>query len=423
MLDLQDRLDELKGLGLYRRMRMVSGPQGPHVVLDGKPVLLLCSNNYLGLADHPRVREAAADAAMRWGAGAGASRLVSGNMTLHRRLEERLAAFKGTQSALLFGSGYLANLGVVPALARRGEIVFSDELNHASIIDGCRLSGAETFVYRHGDVDHLAWGLRNSDDRGALIVTDGLFSMDGDVAPLEEIVELARHHDVRVMVDDAHGTGTMGPGGRGTVAEAGLEGEIDVIVGTLGKALGSYGAFVACDHAMSRLLINSARPLIFSTGLPPAAAAAAMAALELLQEQPRRVERLADNASTLRDELAREGFDVSGSETQIVPLIVGEADLATRICETALEQGVFAQAIRPPTVPDGTSRLRLAVMASHTRSELRDAARILARAALRNGLRPTATVPIAAAQTTAQVAASPVRVFDGDAEERLPKAA
>ncbi|HZH24105.1 MAG TPA: aminotransferase class I/II-fold pyridoxal phosphate-dependent enzyme, partial [Solirubrobacteraceae bacterium] len=203
MLDLQHRLDELEGLGLYRRMRLVSGPQGPHVVLDGKPVLLLCSNNYLGLADHPRVREAAADAALRWGAGAGASRLVSGNMTLHRRLEERLAAFKGTQSALLFGSGYLANVAVIPALARRGEIVFSDELNHASIIDGCRLSGAETFVYRHGDVDHLAWGLRNADGRAALIVTDGVFSMDGDVAPLEEIVALASHHDVRVMVDDA----------------------------------------------------------------------------------------------------------------------------------------------------------------------------------------------------------------------------
>ena len=404
MLDLQDRLDELKGLGLYRRMRMVSGPQGPRVVLDGKPVLLLCSNNYLGLADHPRVREAAADAAMRWGAGAGASRLVSGNMTLHRRLEERLAAFKGTQSALLFGSGYLANLGVVPALARRGEIVFSDELNHASIIDGCRLSGAETFVYRHADVDHLAWGLRNADGRGALIVTDGVFSMDGDVAPLEEIVELARRHDVRVMVDDAHGTGTLGPGGRGAVAEAGLEGEVDVIVGTLGKALGSYGAFVACDHAMARYLVNSARPLIFSTGLPPAAAAAAMAALELLQEQPRRVERLADNADALRDELAREGFDVSGSETQIVPLIVGEADLAMRICEAALEQGVFAQAIRPPTVPEGTSRLRLAVMASHTRAELRDAARVIAQAALRNGLRPSATLPVAAAQTTAAAA-------------------
>ena len=422
MLDLQDRLDELKSLGLYRRMRMVSGPQGPRVVLDGKPVLLLCSNNYLGLADHPRVREAAADAAMRWGAGAGASRLVSGNMTLHRRLEERLATFNGTQSALLFGSGYLANLGVVPALARRGEIVYSDELNHASIVDGCRLAGAETFVYRHADVDHLEWGLRNADGRAALIVTDGLFSMDGDVAPLVEIVELARHHDVRVMVDDAHGTGAFGPGGRGAVAEAGLEGEVDVIVGTLGKALGSYGAFVACDHAMTRHLVNSARSLIFSTGLPPAAAAAAMAALELLQEQPRRVERLADNAATLRAELAREGFDVSGPETQIVPLIVGDAGLALRICEAALEQGVFAQAIRPPTVPDGTSRLRLAVMASHTRSELRDAARILARAALRNGLRPSSTLPVAAAQT-APAPAGPLRVFDGDAEEPLPKAA
>jgi len=418
MLDLQDRLDELVELGLYRRMRMVSGPQGPRVVLDGKPVLLLCSNNYLGLADHPRVREAAADAAMRWGVGAGASRLVSGNMTMHRRLEERLAAFKGTQSALLFGSGYLANLGVVPALARKGEIVFSDELNHASIIDGCRLAGAETFVYRHADVEHLAWGLRNADGRAALIVTDGVFSMDGDVAPLEEIVALARRHDVRVMVDDAHGTGTRGPGGRGAVAEAGLEGEVDVVVGTLGKALGSYGAFVACDHVMARYLVNAARPLIFSTGLPPAAVAAAMAALELLQEQPRRVERLADNSDTLRDELAREGFDVSGSETQIVPLIVGDAGLAMRICEAALEQGVFAQAIRPPTVPEGTSRLRLAVMASHTRSELRDAARVLAQAALRNGFRPSSAVPVAAARSAVEAGAPP-RVFDGDAPERL----
>jgi 8-amino-7-oxononanoate synthase len=418
MLDLQDRLDELNQLGLYRRMRMVSGPQGPRVVLDGKPVLLLCSNNYLGLADHPRVREAAADAAMRWGVGAGASRLVSGNMTLHRRLEERIAAFKGTQSAVLFGSGYLANIGVIPALAQRSDIVFSDELNHASVVDGCRLAGAETFVYRHGDADHLAWGLRNADGRGALIVTDGVFSMDGDVAPLEDIVALARRHDVRVMVDDAHGTGTLGPGGRGAVADAGLEGEIDVIVGTLGKALGSYGAFVACDDAMARYLVNSARSLIFSTGLPPAAVAAAMAALELLQEQPRRVERLADNSEALRDELAREGFDVSGSESQIVPLIVGDAGLALRICEAALEQGVFAQAIRPPTVAAGTSRLRLAVMASHTKAELRDAARILAQAALRNGFRPSSTVPVAAAQ-----AAAPQRVFDGDADEPLAQAA
>ena len=420
MLDLQDRLDELKGLGLYRRLRMVSGPQGPRVVLDGKPVLLLCSNNYLGLADHPKVREAAADAAMRWGAGCGASRLVSGNMTLHRRLEERLASFKGTQSALLFGSGYLANMGIVPALARKHEVVFSDELNHASIIDGCRLAAAETFVYRHNDTEHLAWGLRQAEGRAALIVTDGVFSMDGDVAPLAEIVELARRHDVRVMVDEAHGTGAVGPAGRGAVADAGLEGEVDVIVGTLGKALGSYGAYVACDNVMARYLINAARPLIFSTGLPPSAVAAAMAALGLLVEQPRRVERLQDNAAMLRDELAREGFDVSGSETQIIPLIIGDAGLAMRICEAALEQGVFAQAIRPPTVPAGTSRLRLAVMASHTRAELRDAARVLAQAALRSGFRPSSSVPVAAAQSAPAPAGA---IFDGDAQERLPRAA
>src|SRR5215208_4854858 len=347
MLDLQDRLDELKSLCLYRRIGVVSGPEGPRVVLDGKPVLMLCSNNYLGLADHPRVREAAADAAMRWGAGAGASRLVSGNMTLHRRLEDRLAAFKGTQSALLFGSGYLANLGVVPALARRGEIVFSDELNHASIVDGCRLAGAATIVYRHGDVDHLAWELRNADGRGALIVTDGVFSMDGDVAPLEEIVELARRHDVRVMVDEAHGTGALGPGGRGAVAEAGVEHEVDVIVGTLGKALGSYGAYVCCEQVTARYLINTARSFIYSTALPPMAVAAAMAALELLVEQPRRVEKLQANAEALRDELSREGFEVAGTSTQIIPLVIGDAHVAVRVAEAALEHGVFAQAIRP----------------------------------------------------------------------------
>jgi 8-amino-7-oxononanoate synthase len=395
MDDLQQRIDELEELGLHRRMRMISGPQGPRVVLDGKPVLLLCSNNYLGLADHPRVREAAADAAMRWGVGSGSSRLVSGNMTLHRRLEERLAEFKGTASAVLFGSGYLANIGVIPALARKGEVVFSDELNHASIIDGCRLAGADTFVYRHGDMDHLAWGLRQSEKRGALIATDGVFSMDGDVAPLEQIVELARRHGVRVMVDDAHGTGCVGPEGRGSVAAAGLEEEVDVLVGTLGKALGSYGAFVCCEHVTAQYLVNSARSLIFSTGLPPMAVAAAMAALELVEEQPRRVEKLQANAAVLREELAAQGFGAAGSTTQIMPLIVGGAAAAVRVAEAALEQGVFAQAIRPPTVPEGTSRLRLAVMASHTRGELREAAQVLARAAHKAGIRPGATEPAA----------------------------
>jgi glycine C-acetyltransferase/8-amino-7-oxononanoate synthase len=405
MSDIAERLTELEELGLYRRLRMVCGPQGPRVILDGRPVLLLCSNNYLGLADHPRVREAAAEAAMRWGVGAGASRLVSGSMTIHRRLEEALAAFEGTESALLFGSGYLANIGVVSSLAGRGEVVYSDALNHASIVDGCRLARAETFVYDHCDVDHLAWGLRQAEGRGALIVTDGVFSMDGDVAPLAEIVALARRYDARVVVDEAHGTGAVGPGGRGAVAEAGLDGEVDVVVGTLGKALGSYGAYVACDAEMARYLVNTARPLIFSTALPPPAAAGALAALELLVEQPRRVDKLQWNAEALRSELAREGFEVTGSQTQIVPLIVGDAHLAMQVCEAALERGVFAQAIRPPTVPEGTSRLRLAVMASHTRTELRDAARTLARAAMAAGFQPGAAEPIAAAQDTARTQA------------------
>jgi 8-amino-7-oxononanoate synthase len=401
MSDIQARLDELKELGLYRRVRMISGPQGPRVVLDGKPVLLLCSNNYLGLADHPRVREAAADAAMRWGVGAGASRLVSGTMTVHRRLEERLAEFEGAEAVLLFGSGYLANVGVVSALAGRDEVVFSDELNHASIIDGCRLARAETFVYQHADVEHLAWGMRQAEGRGGIVVTDSVFSMDGDVAPLQEIVELAGRHGLRVVVDEAHGVGCLGPGGRGAVAEAGVEDDVDVVIGTLSKALGAYGAYAACDQAMAQYLVNVARPFVFSTALPPPAAAGALAALELLVDQPQRVERLQANADVLRDELAREGFEVAGSTTQIVPLVVGDARQAMRICELAIEDGVFAQAIRPPTVPEGTSRLRLAVMASHSKAELREAAQVLGRAALRAGWRPGDGVPVVAAREEA----------------------
>ena len=379
MTEIEDRLAEIRNRGLFQRMRCVSGPQGPRVLLDGKPVLLLCSNNYLGLADHPRVREAAAEAAMRYGAGAGASRLISGNMTIHRRLEEALASFKRSEACLLFGSGFLANAGVVSALAREGDVIFSDSLNHASIVDGCRLARAETFVYDHCDMDHLEWGLRQAEGRGSLIVTDGVFSMDGDVAPLERIVDLAHRHDARLMVDDAHGTGTLGLDGRGAVAAAGLEDEVDVIVGTLGKALGSYGAYVCCDKAMAAYLTNTARTLIFSTALPPPAVAAAMAALGLLREQPRRVEKLQRNARVLRDALAEEGLPAPGSTTPIVPLIVGDANDAVRASERALDRGVFAQAIRPPTVPAGSSRLRLAVMASHTKSELREAAKVLAR--------------------------------------------
>ena len=381
MIDIAERLDELSAHALYRSTRLVTGAQGPHVELDGHPVLLLCSNNYLGLAAHPQVREAAAEAALRSGVGAGASRLVSGTMALHAELEQRLAAFKGRERALLFGSGYLANIGVICALSGAGEVVFSDELNHASIIDGCRLSRAESFVYRHRDLEHLEWGIREAHGRGALIVTDSVFSMDGDLAPLGGLVELARRHGLRLAVDEAHGTGTLGPGGRGALAAAGLAGEVDVIVGTLSKALGAYGAFVACDASMASFLLNTARPFIFSTALPVPVAAGALAALTVLEETPELVDQVAANGAALREGLAGESLHVEPGVTPIVPLIVGEAAAAMAICEAALARGVFAQAIRPPTVPAGTSRLRMTVMATHEPDELRDAARVIGAAA------------------------------------------
>jgi glycine C-acetyltransferase/8-amino-7-oxononanoate synthase len=424
MVEIEARLDELSSLGLRRRTRLVSGPQGARVLLDGRPVLLLCSNNYLGLADHPRVREAAADAAMRWGVGAGASRLVSGTMTIHRRLERRLADFKRRERALLFGSGYLANTGIVAALARPGDVIFSDALNHASIVDGCRLSRAEVFVYDHCDVEHLRWGIERAEGRGALIVTDSVFSIDGDIAPLAEIAELAARSGLRTMVDEAHGTGTIGPGGRGAVAAAGLEDEIDVIVGTLGKALGSYGAFAACDASMARYLSNAARTFIFSTALPPPVVAGALAALDLLASEPRRVQRLATNAGTLRDALAAEGLATGDSPTQILPLVIGDAAQAVAVSEATLERGVFAQAIRPPTVPELASRLRLAVMATHRERELREAARTIAAAARAAGVEAR-TPPLAAPERSpivperpeARLIPAPSRatVFDVDA--------
>jgi glycine C-acetyltransferase/8-amino-7-oxononanoate synthase len=404
---IEERLHELRDLGLYRRLRLVDGPQGPRVLLDGAPVLLLCSNNYLGLADHHGVRDAAADAAARWGVGSGASRLVSGTMTVHRRLEERLAAFESTEACVLFGSGYLANLGVLGALAGPGDVVYSDALNHASIIDGCRLSRARTFVYRHGDVEHLRWGLARERELGEarrrVIVTDAVFSMDGDVAPLAALAELGERHGAQLVVDEAHGTGVLGPGGRGAVADAGLEGEIDVVIGTLSKALGSYGAYACASTAIVRYLINTARPLIFSTAPPPPAVAGALAALELLEREPERVDALRANARLLRAGLAAEGLPAGGSlprtgydaATPIVPLVVGDASRALACCEEALQRGVFAQAIRPPTVPADTSRLRLTVMATHGADELRQAARAIGEAARAVGVPagPVAAAP------------------------------
>ncbi|HEU5104563.1 MAG TPA: 8-amino-7-oxononanoate synthase [Solirubrobacterales bacterium] len=386
MTEVRERLEELRDRGLYRHLRLVEGPQGPSVTLDGRSVLLLCSNNYLGLADRAEVREAAAEAALRWGAGAGASRLISGTMEPHQALEQRLAAFKGYESALLFGSGYLANSGVIAALAGRGEVVFSDELNHASIVDGCRLSRAETFVYRHADLDHLEWGLRQADGRASLIVTDGVFSMDGDVAPLAELLALARRHGARLMVDEAHATGAVGPGGRGSVSAAGLSGEVDVVVGTLGKALGSYGAYVCADAELVDFLVNSARSFIFSTAPPPSAAAAASAALGVLEAEPELVESLQANAALLRRSLGAEGLDAGASTTQVVPVHVGEAEATMDLCELSLEKGVFAQGIRPPTVAEGSCRLRLTAMATHRPADMVAAAHMIGVAAREAGI-------------------------------------
>jgi 8-amino-7-oxononanoate synthase len=373
-----EALAALRAAGLLRELREVQSAPGPRVLLDGREVLLLCSNDYLGLAEDPRVRAAAAEAAQRWGAGAGSSRLIAGNLTPHRELERELAAFKGSEACLLFGSGFLANTGVIAALAGAGEVVLSDALNHASIVDGCRLARAETIVYPHADLDALGAALARVGDRRATIVTDTVFSMDGDLAPLEGIVELARRHGARVIVDEAHATGVVGPQGRGLVAELGLEREIDVVVGTLSKALGSYGAFACCDAELAELLVNRARTLIFSTGLPPAAVGAALESLRILRDEPTVVARLHANARALRAELAAAGLDVVPGDMPIVPLVVGDAARAMELCEAALERGVFAQAIRPPTVPEGTSRLRLVAMTSHAEDELRAAARTLA---------------------------------------------
>jgi glycine C-acetyltransferase/8-amino-7-oxononanoate synthase len=357
VIEIGARLSELEALGLSRRTRLVSGPQGPRVVLEGKPVLALCSSNYLGLADHPQVREAAAEAATRWGAGAGGSRVGPGTMTIHRRLEERLAGFLGYQAALLFGNGFLAGAGTVAALARPGDVVFADERSHPSILDGCRLAGAEIFLYDHLDVDHLAWGIAKAEGHGVLIATDSVFAASGEAAPLAELVELAGRRRIRVLVNESHAIGVAGPGGRGLLAEAGLTDQVDAVIGSLAASLGSYGGFVACDRELADHFLNSARPLLFSSAPAPSPTAAALAALSLLEQRPQLVTRVRANATLLRHELERAGFTATG-RAAIVSVFVGAPELAERIATAALAQGVFVEAVRPPVVPAASSDRR-----------------------------------------------------------------
>jgi len=378
---LQDRLGELKRRGLYRYLRLISGRQTTVVTMEGKEVVLLSSNNYLDLANHPEVKRAAAEALESYGCGAGASRLISGTMELHARLEAKLAEFEGTEAALVFGSGYHANTGVIPALMGPGDIIFSDELNHASIIDGCRLARADTQVFRHRDTGHLEELLASAPTPGQrLIVTDSVFSMDGDVARLPEIAALARRYRAWVMVDEAHATGVFGPNGAGVVEETGLQGRIEIQMGTLGKALGSFGAYVAGSRVLIDWLINRARSFIYSTALPPPLLAAALAALHIVKNEPERRRRLWNNAAFLRRGLSGLGYRLGESESPILPVLIGDEEKTMALCAALLKHGVFAHGIRPPTVPEGTARLRVTPTATHTDEELERALRAFAEA-------------------------------------------
>ena len=370
-VSIQDELKEIRNAGLYRRLRRVENEQGPTLLLDGREVINFSSNNYLGIANHPALATAAKEAIDRYGCGSGASRLISGNMTLHEELENQLAEFKGTEAALVFNSGFQANTGILSTLAGEGDAILSDELNHASIIDGCRLSRAKTIVYVHCDLGQLEEALKQAGScRRKLIVTETIFSMDGDEAPLTGIVELAEKYDAAVMVDEAHATGIFGPGGAGVVSKLGLVDRVLVQMGTLGKALGGFGAYVAGSQALRDLLINRCRSFIFTTSLPPAIMAMAMAAIDLVEGEPERREALWNNCRLLSDGLKKMGFSLGEIQSPILPLIIGDADKCMQFSEQLLERGVFAQGIRPPTVPLGTSRLRITLMATHTREHI-----------------------------------------------------
>ncbi len=366
--------------GLRRAMRPVEGAQGTHLTVDGRRVLSLCSNNYLGLADHPALAEAAARAARDLGVGAGASRLISGSMRAHHDLEERLAAIKGSERCLLFTSGYQANIGAITSLVGAADAVFSDELNHASLIDGCRLSRAEVHIYPHRDVDNLRAQLSASRARRRLIVTDSIFSMDGDAAPLREICEVAEEHGAMLMIDEAHATGVVGAGGAGLASELGVEKRVTLQMGTLGKALGTFGAFVAGRGEVIDHLVNHARTFIFTTALPPPVVAAAARALDIVQAEPWRREKVRLNGRRLAESLRRLGYDVPGDGGHILPVMVGEAEETMHLSERLLDNGVFAHGIRPPTVPPGTSRIRATVMATHSDADIDAAVRAFDRA-------------------------------------------
>lgn len=369
---IQQEIDGLKSQGLYNNIRTISSPQGAWLTVDGKKVLNFCSNNYLGLANHPALVSAAKKATDELGVGPGAVRSIAGTMSLHVELEKRMAQFKGVEAAITLQSGFNANLTTIPALVGKEDVIFSDRLNHASIIDGCRLSGAKIIAYEHNDVksleEQIQANLKNF--RRALIVTDGVFSMDGDIAPLPDIYEVAKKYDILLMVDDAHGEGVLGKGGRGIVDHFGLHGKVDVEVGTFSKAFGVQGGVVAGKAVIIEWLRQRGRPFLFSSAMTVPDAAACLAAVDLLEDSTQLVDRLWDNAKYFKAEMKTLGFNTGVSETPITPVMLGEAPLAQQFSRELFTAGVFAMSIGYPTVPQGKARIRVMISAAHAKEDL-----------------------------------------------------
>lgn len=369
---LKQEIDGLKEQGLYNRIRTIGSPQGAWLTVDGKNVLNFCSNNYLGLANHPKVVEAAKEATNKYGVGPAAVRSIAGTMDVHVQLEQRLAKFKGAEDVITFQSGFTANLGAISALVGKEDVVFSDRLNHASIIDGCRLSGAKIIPYEHNDPSALEDAIKDnlSKYRRALIVTDGVFSMDGDIAPLPDLYEVAKKYDILFMVDDAHGEGVLGKGGRGIVDHFGLHGKVDIEIGTMSKAFGVVGGIVAGDRVIVEWLRQRGRPFLFSSAVTVPDAAACLAAVDLLEESTELVDKLWANAKYFKSEMKKLGFDTGVSETPITPVMLGEAPLAQQFSRELFEEGVFAMAIGYPTVAKGKARIRVMISAAHDNDDL-----------------------------------------------------
>jgi len=369
---LNQEIEGLKEQGLYNRIRTIGSAQGAWLTVDGKNVLNFCSNNYLGLANHPKIVAAAQEATKKYGVGPAAVRSIAGTMDLHVQLEQRLAKFKGAEDVITFQSGFTANLGTISALVGKEDVIFSDRLNHASIIDGCRLSGAKIVPYEHNDPGALEDAIKDnlSNYRRGLVVTDGVFSMDGDIAPLPDLYEVAKKYDILFMVDDAHGEGVLGKGGRGIVDHFGLHGKVDIEVGTMSKAFGVVGGMVAGDKTIIEWLRQRGRPFLFSSAVTAPDAAACLAAVNLLEESTELVDKLWANAKFFKEEMKKLGFDTGVSETPITPVMLGEAPLAQQFSRELFEEGVFAMAIGFPTVAKGKARIRVMISAAHDNDDL-----------------------------------------------------